>query len=316
VLKEISYAQKNRKTIIPVMASPTEAPFALNDLQYIDFTLPGLGLPDLVAAIMEEIRPGGEILAKLNQVTRAALNDDPRFEWRFVRGSGAILVTLNGKAFAVPDFFMAKTPTTNRQYQAFIQAPDGYPDPRWWDDSESARAWRAKHPQATPTAFIGDDLPRTRVSWYDSLAFTRWLDWKIKQLSPSPNPKICLPTEWEWEWAASRDSGRQYPWGDELSADRANYGGDVGQASPVAAYAQGASPDGLLDMAGNVWEWCLNDYETLALAPSKRQDNSRCALRGGSWAVKNPRSLRADFRFSFRPTYEFHDQGFRCLAQV
>ena len=83
-----------------------------------------------------------------------------------------------------------------------------------------------------------------------------------------------LPTEEEWEWAASGGT-REYPWGDDEPNDmHANFGEKVGHTTPVGAYPTGATLEGLMDMAGNVWEWMENRYN---------DDEAWRAIRGGSW---------------------------------
>lgn len=80
-----------------------------------------------------------------------------------------------------------------------------------------------------------------------------------------------LPRDAEWTWAAQGDDGRMYPWGDQPpDATRANYGMHIGDTTPVGSYPAGASPYGVLDMAGNVWEWV---------------DDGQCAVRGGAFST-------------------------------
>jgi hypothetical protein len=353
VLTEIHYAKRVvKKTIIPVMAQETDPPMSLMREHYIDFTLPGLSLADLVAAILGEVGGiqtsppaplrvqrgesdspstyserglGGEVMAaELTRLTRAVLKNDPLFEWVFIRGSGGkkIVLANHGESFPVADFFMAKYQTTNRQYQVFVDSPDGYADPRWWDYSDSARAWRGARPKMGDTVFKGDALPRTSVTWYDSVAFTRWLDWKMRELTSPPSPLseysegesgIRLPSEWEWQWAAVRDTGWDYPWGNAITAEYAVYGlaWKKGPA-PVGSKPKGASPDGLLDMAGNVWEWCLNEYSSLDANLVNSSNNRTYGLRGGSFYPSTD-YLRASIRGNFHPDNEDNFVGVRCF---
>ena len=104
---------------------------------------------------------------------------------------------------------------------------------------------------------------------------------------------------------------RKYPWGDPEPDDkRANYGQKVGQTTPVGAYPAGATPEGLMDMAGNVWEWCENLYGKGATFGKDAR-----ALRGGSWS-HHPLDLRCVSRYGSDPDgYWDDDLGFRvaCL---
>ena len=102
--------------------------------------------------------------------------------------------------------------------------------PRFWDDPE----W---------SAYLGPDQPVVGVSWYEADAFARSLGMR-------------LPTEAEWERAARGDDGRIYPWGDEWVPEYAVHRGGKRHTLPVGSIPENRSPHGLLDCAGNVWEWC------------------------------------------------------------
>jgi hypothetical protein len=174
-------------------------------------------------------------------------------------------------------FRIARYPVTHAQYQAFLDAPDGYADDRWWRGLTSPN--RAPEAARWPIP----NHPRETVSWHEPMAYCAWL-------SNRTGLAIRLPTEIEWERAARGTDGREYPWGESYVAGYANIdetrkGEMVGpnfpqQTTAVGIYPQGGSPGGILDLAGNVWEWCLNEYinpETMAGALGSR------TLRGGSW---------------------------------
>lgn len=112
----------------------------------------------------------------------------------------------------------------------------------------------------------GDDFPRTDVSWYEAVAFCRWLTEKALILHPSGTSdhwEIRLPSEQEWQRAAQGNDGREYPWGNRFDKARANtFESGIGAATPVTRFTGGASPFGVMDMCGNVWEWCLTDLNT------------------------------------------------------
>jgi formylglycine-generating enzyme required for sulfatase activity len=135
----------------------------------------------------------------------------------------------------LPDYHLAKAPVTRAQYAAFVQATD-YRQPTRRHNGQPATDKQ--------------DHPVIYVSWDDAVAFCHWL-------SEDTGLVYRLPTEAEWEKAARGTSGRIYPWGNHWDTTRCNTPENgINNTTPVAAYPDGASPYGLLDMVGNVWEWC------------------------------------------------------------
>lgn len=157
-----------------------------------------------------------------------------------------------------------------------------------WDEQQ-------KHP----------NRPVTRVSWYEAAAYASWR-------------KARLPTEAEWERAARGREGRRYPWGDDKPTPRkANYGGLVGSSSPVGVYLEGATPNGIHDLAGNVWEWCADWYGKY---PSGAQEDPASpatgddrVLRGGSW-YSNAENCRSASRHRVGPGLRGNNGGFRFAS--
>ena len=98
-----------------------------------------------------------------------------------------------------------------------------------------------------------------------------------------------LPDEWEWQQAATGgDDGNVFPWGADWDAKQEPYRANtfesrLGQATAVGMYPAGASPTDALDMAGTVWEWCLNKFEAPEVTRSGARDFDARVLRGGSW---------------------------------
>lgn len=227
---------------------------------------------------------------------------------------------------AVAEFWMGKTEVTNAQFRAFVEA-GGYQERSWW--TETGWAWLQANSAITKprfwddtsyAAFNGDKQPVIGVSWYEAVAYARWLAAQTGEL-------VQLPTEAEWEKAASWDmaAGQKltYPWGDDAPTDQLlNYNNNVGHTTDVGAYPAGQSPYGALDMAGNVWEWTATkwldnyvNYTTLVDNNPEGDGSARRVVRGGSW-FNFPNYVRAAFRLRVDPDIRFDDLGFRLVVGV
>ncbi len=196
----------------------------------------------------------------------------PDIDW--VTIAGGDFVYQQRERRRLPAFRIARYPVTNLQYQTFTDA-GGYRDDRWWRDLKRSEPEPPRWPQA--------NRPRTNVDWYEAVAFCRWLTAQLTY-------EIRLPTEEEWERAARGVEGREYPWGNDYESGRANINEThdksgqwyLQQTTAVGVYPHGASSEGILDLAGNVGEWCLNEYEH----PEQMQADKSSATRvprGGSW---------------------------------
>jgi formylglycine-generating enzyme required for sulfatase activity len=181
----------------------------------------------------------------------------------------------------LPDYYLARTPVTNAQYAAFVQATYRDP-PEHWEGG--------KPPEGK------EDHPVVYVSWYDAVAYCNWLS----QVTGRP---YRLPSEAEWEKGARGTDGRIYPWGDEPPDERlCNLGNDVSETTPVGRYSpQGDSPYGCADMAGNVWEWTRSLHRYYPYDPGDGRED----LEAGRDA---PRGLRGG-------TFGGGDWGVRCAAR-
>lgn len=206
-------------------------------------------------------------------------------------------------------FYIDTFPTTCGQYLEFVES-GGYDDPRWW--SPEGWAWRCEaglqHPQFWRRdgnrwaclrfgwwEEVRSDEPVQHVCWYEAEAYARFRGKR-------------LPTEAEWEKAASWDpaSGkkRRYPWGDDdPGPSRANLAQRHFGPAPVGAYPAGASPYGVHQMIGDVWEWTASDFRPwpgFAAFPYREYSEvffgpDYKVLRGGSWAT-HPTAIRTTFR--------------------
>ncbi|MBI4756444.1 MAG: SUMF1/EgtB/PvdO family nonheme iron enzyme [Betaproteobacteria bacterium] len=212
------------------------------------------------------------------------------------------------------DFRLALYPVTHAQFQCFID-DWGYETDAWWQGL-------AERPQPEAASWPYPNHPRETVSWYEAMAFCRWLDAKLPcgDEGVPGRWQVRLPTEQEWERAARGMDGRKYPWGKDWDQRKANgrneWGKDgeffIGQTTAVGIYPDGTSPVGALDMAGNVWEWCSTKYEKPN--DSTPGGDAPRVLRGGSWF--NLRGgCRCAARFDLRPDNRRVVRGFRvCCA--
>ncbi|MGQ9889217.1 MAG: SUMF1/EgtB/PvdO family nonheme iron enzyme [Aggregatilineales bacterium] len=200
---------------------------------------------------------------------------------------------------------MARYPVTNAQYQVFLNDPSGYANVRWWQYSPHARQWRINNPQPKPSSYKGDERPRERVSWYDALAFCHWLGARL-------GCTISLPTLAQWQRAAKGDSDRLFPWGDTFDPSLANTReSSLNMTTLVTRYPGGAGPFGTMDMAGNVWEWCL-DAETPNGLTLDIAANAKRAIQGGSFLGGQERAQIA-LRYCLKPETQYASIGFRVV---
>ena len=192
---------------------------------------------------------------------------------------------------SLPAVLLGVTPVTNAQYLEFVRAT-GHAAPPHWPDG-SIPAGLAQHPV-------------THVDWFDADAFCRFAGAR-------------LPTEAEWEKGARGTDARLYPWGEsEPDAELLEFGrgSKHGTTTPVGSHPGGASPYGLLDMAGHVWEWVSSAYAPYPYrADDGREDPSTGAarvLRGGSYASMDSRYVRCASRSRSYPGRRAAHIGFRA----
>lgn len=245
----------------------------------------------------------------------------------------------------VPDLYFCKYPVTNKRYRRFISYLEGgerilekmlplklfadkllqYADPlTGYTDypGKNSKEWRdTLRPRYDDNKkFNADDQPVVGVNWYAARAYCFWLSCLEAVINRKDDLEDVnrvssiyrLPTEKEWEWAAGGEpdgSIREYPWPKdkgEPSPTLANFERNVGTTTPVGRYPEGATPQGLLDMAGNGWEW-MGNYGDM--------DKNRPALRGGSWYVHSD-YLRCASRSYLVPGGRYYHVGFRVVSVV
>ncbi|MCB0106099.1 MAG: SUMF1/EgtB/PvdO family nonheme iron enzyme, partial [Caldilineaceae bacterium] len=183
-----------------------------------------------------------------------------------------------------------RVPVTNAQYaRAVSEGACTPPQNRRWDNPQFALQ------------------PVTDVTWHQAQAYTRWVGGR-------------LPTEAEWEKAARGTDGRKYPWGnDEPTPELCNYyGSGLGTWTDVGSYPKGASPYGVLDMAGNVYDWTADWYDksyykgSAPRNPTGPAEGTARTLRGGSWDDSGS-YVRCAPRGGSYPDNDFDDFGFRVI---
>ena len=164
----------------------------------------------------------------------------------------------------VDAFYMDKYPVTNAQYKMFLEA-----NPHWrkltrWNEWNKAKkrmissrfiyrkyhdGGYLKHWNETDFPIRKADHPVTHVSWYAAMAYSQWVGKR-------------LPTEAEWEKAARGGlTGQKYPWGNLMDSNMVFCGKEVDETTSVGEYP--ANNYGLHDIVGNVWEWCLDEYQVI-----------------------------------------------------
>jgi formylglycine-generating enzyme required for sulfatase activity len=206
----------------------------------------------------------------------------------------------------IEKFYMSKYPITNAQFQRFLDAPDGYTNMQWWEYAPDAYQWRKEIEGPTPSRFHGDDRPRENVTWYEAMAFCKWL-------SARTNMTITLPTDKQWQRAARGNDNRLYPWGNTFNVSLANTAeSKIRKTTPVTNYLNATSPFGICDLAGNIWEWCLH---TGTRDPKNREGEGVRAIFGGSF-ISDARRAQTTFHFNLNPEYCFATIGFRVIAEA
>lgn len=248
-----------------------------------------------------------------DQVSQLAQRDDLAKKWQ---EKGYFSREQPQHTISLKSFYIAKYPVTVEQYQKFIYA-GGYQQNIYW--TSVGWAWRESVERTNPafwneTQWTGEPtLPVVGVSWYEAVAYCRWL-------SSTTGRYYRLPSEAEWEKAARGEDGRLYPWGNEFSSRLCNTRANVHQRTlPVLRHILvGASPYGCADMAGNASEWTLSQFQPY---PYNGQDGREDeegdflrVIRGGSWFKPELRARTAS-RGMNDPHFSDTDVGFRFMCE-
>ncbi|MCJ7661781.1 MAG: formylglycine-generating enzyme family protein [Anaerolineales bacterium] len=206
---------------------------------------------------------------------------------QFEREYPAHAMTLGG-------YWIDRSEVTNAQYDQCVQAGDCRPSRL-----------------ANDVKYNGMDLPVAGIPWSDAVDYCAWVGAR-------------LPSEAEWEYAARGSENLIYPWGNDFICDGGNFLDDstgcedgYSGSSPVGSFPEGDRWVGAWDMAGNVWEWVIDEFSAYPGA-SETEANPRAStdthiLRGGSWGY-TPAFVRAAYRYPVPPEADYLAVGFRCAA--
>jgi toxoflavin biosynthesis protein ToxD len=204
------------------------------------------------------------------------------------------------------DFLIGKFEVTHAQFEPFIHAThyDGADHPSCKSTEPFLADWTGEH--FAPDAA---NAPVCYLNVHHARAYCAWL-------SRVTGRTVRLPTDAEWSLAAMGPGlQRVYPWGDTWDVKRANIGGDADgfpEVAPVGSFPSGATPEGIQDMAGNIWEWTTEIGEN---AEAQRRDQLGGHLRGGPWCM-NPETARSAFIAHEMPDRADDKFGLRVLIEI
>ena len=233
----------------------------------------------------------------------------------FLMGEKTYPVTL--AAFAI-----GRYPVTNAQYRFFVEA-GGYAKRYRSCWTEEGWHYREQYNRTEPYYWHDPSCnqanqPVVGISWYEAVAYANWL-------SQETGRAYQLPTEAQWERAVRYRDGRLYPWGDVWQSEAANFReAGIGRTTAVGIFPAGATVEGVLDMGGNVWEWCRTHYRYepgVAYPLPYDADGGQELLAGGMWRVRRGGAFNYSKRYAAcwfhllnKPYYMHWYIGFRVVA--
>lgn len=223
----------------------------------------------------------------------------------------------------IKEFYISRFPVTNEQFNSFILAEDGYSCDEWW--SEPGLKWREKNSPPPTRLSLSKNMPQNCVSWYEAMAFCKWISYKTKSI-------IRLPSEAEWEYAARGGAAYQFVWGNSCDINYANVKDTgINEITSVGCFlsnVKGHKDIHLYDMNGGLWEWCSsiveddegNKYSYPYNLNDGRENEdlddhffraTRGGYYGGEWMY-----ARSCYRGRDIPSLRAERQGFRVVRDI
>lgn len=272
------WAGKSGKSMSPNMETKLEDPIELGKVSTTSLTAPNNAIiapTPLPTDLKTELTTKGKVNPKDGQTM-------------LLISGGTFLFGEGKKKVYLDSFWIGEHPVTVKEYRAFCKA------------TNFDFGWKKKKPDW----LWKDDHPMVNVTWNEARAYAKWVGGD-------------LPTQAQWEKAARGLDGRTYPWGNTFDASRCtNSVKNPAQSTvPVGSNRLGRSPYGVFDMAGNVYQWCLDWYSaslpTGAKNPVGPASGTNKVLRGGGYTAKVSGDLQTTHRHQLLPTLRRPHMGFR-----
>lgn len=218
--------------------------------------------------------------------------------------------------FVLQPYHIAKHLISVVQFDVFLHENVGFRNLNWWVDLPQGYWFQEMALQQNKLRYN----PRDSLSWYQGVAYSRWLNYCLRGTSVDEtylvigeNAEVRLPTEWEWQWAAQNGVEiRTYPWGDWQEGHANTIEAGLSRAIAVGMYPHGAAMCGVHDMAGNLFEWCSNDYEDPNIVDGYGNGKTK-VLRGGAF-YRNQSFAACAYRGRDNPDNGTYPYGLRLVV--